>query len=277
MAAGLTTLMAPEQKESALQRWRTWMVQAYTQYGTRPAAQLADITSWLVFISLLAIVLEGVPGLAETYGSWFLFAETVVVLLFAIDYAANIILAKDRRAYLLGPWGIIDLLAIVPFFLTFARIVGDAGAARTLLALRALRVLRVLKLAKIAEEAAGEQGTGLAVEQHSVWRDMLLGLIVTCAVLALAEAIGSGHGHQVYWLAIGGGFSFSIAARRWCLRHNLSALSVLLILASLMAGAATAVLVDKDGDPSRANITALLTLAVVVVSGIWVEGRDGSL
>jgi hypothetical protein len=263
-----------------LERWRTWAVRAYTQPGTLAATQLAEATTWLVLVSLLAMVLEGAPEFGEAYGSLFFVAEVVVVALFTADYVANIILQPDRRAYIFGVWGIIDLLAILPFLITLATAsggMGDTGLARSLLALRALRVVRVLKLAKVADEAAEGHQTGLVGEQHSFLRDAVFGLVAACAVLAIAEALSLDDGHQLYWLGLGTAFAFSIAARRWCVRHERSALAAMLVLGSLATGTAASVMVDVQEDPLRATITTVLTLLTVVISWIMVEGKEGLL
>lgn len=276
MSGETVTLHAPEAREPLWERLRGWLVQAYTQHGTLPAAQLASATTWLVFLSLLVMVLEGDHVLSETYHTEFFIAETIITALFGIDYVANVVLQKNRRGYILGPWGIIDLLAILPFFITVAHITSDPGAARTLQALRALRVLRVLKLAKVAEESA-EQDATVTAHQPSFIRDLLSGLIVTCGILAVAEALGIDHSHHFYWLGFGSGFSLSISIRQWCIRHEFSPIAALLVMVTLISGSALGVLVDKDGDAGRASVTMVLTLAMVVVSWAMVEGRDGSL
>ncbi len=109
-------------------------------------AQAVVITC--ILISVVAIILESVPWIAIHYAV-FDVVEGIVVAVFTLDYLANIWVAPDRWKYALGPWGIIDLLAILP---TFALILNipSVKAMRLLRVMRVLRVLRVLKLAKVA-------------------------------------------------------------------------------------------------------------------------------
>ena len=260
--------------------WRAWFYQAYLQPSSFPAALLADFISWLVLVSLLAMIVEAAPGL-DQYRGWLFAVELVVAVLFTLDYAANVALQPNRLGYVAGPWGIIDLLAIAPFFVEIVNMAGDmggsAGLARTLLALRVLRVLRVLKLAKIADQAAEGQQSSVSAAQPSFWRDLLIGLIIACTILAVAEAAGIDHGNQLYWLTFGGGFALSVAARRWCVRHEISAMAVALLLGSMCVAVAVAVGLDAAGDGARANATILFAVAVIAISGAAVEGKEGAL
>ena len=106
----------------------------------------------LILVSVASVTLETVPALYSRYKLWFDVSEAVVVALFTVEYLVNIYVARDRRAYVLGVWGIIDLLAILPSILLMfdLRALKVGRVLRILRFLRLLRILRVLKLAKVA-------------------------------------------------------------------------------------------------------------------------------
>jgi voltage-gated potassium channel len=102
-----------------------------------------------IFASVASIILESVPWIAEPHPALFDVIEGIVVTIFTVEYAINIWVATDKRKYLLGPWGIIDLLAILPSIFLMLNIT-SIKVVRVLRVMRVLRILRVLKLARAA-------------------------------------------------------------------------------------------------------------------------------
>lgn len=112
----------------------------------------------LALVAVVLMILESLPDLGDAYASWFNNAEYFLVILFTIDYARNLIAAPNKREYILSFGGIIDLLSILPTYLSLL----DFTGLKALRALRVLRVLRVLKLLKLAfaQRAAKVAGDG---------------------------------------------------------------------------------------------------------------------
>jgi voltage-gated potassium channel len=106
----------------------------------------------LIFVSVASVVLASVPGIYAEYKPLFDASEAVIVAIFTAEYLINIYVAADRKRYIFGPWGIIDLLAVLPSILLFLdlRALKVGRVLRILRFLRMVRVLRVLKLAKTA-------------------------------------------------------------------------------------------------------------------------------
>jgi voltage-gated potassium channel len=106
----------------------------------------------LIIVNLLAVVLESVPALAARYGRWFDAIELVSLIAFTLEYGLRIWVAVEHRPYrhqsaararwnyISSAAGVIDLLAILPFWLAFM-LPPD---------LRALVVVRVIRFLKIA-------------------------------------------------------------------------------------------------------------------------------
>jgi len=101
----------------------------------------------LVVLSLLAIGIETIPGLTPQAVAILWIVEIVVVAVFTIEYALRIAVAPHPWRYIVSFWGIVDLLAILPFYLL---LVIDIRWVRIL---RLLRLLRILKIAHYSAAA----------------------------------------------------------------------------------------------------------------------------
>jgi voltage-gated potassium channel len=96
----------------------------------------------LIAFSIILITLETVPEF-QRYHTLFHACESVIVAIFTMEYGIRLMAARRMRDYMLSPSGIIDLLAIVPYFMSFG--VVDMQVLRIF---RLFRVLRILKLAR---------------------------------------------------------------------------------------------------------------------------------
>ena len=108
----------------------------------------------LIIFSVASIGVESIPGLPDWVMRTLHVAEIVVVAIFSFEYLLRIIAARNKLAFIFSYQGLIDLVAIAPFY------VGGFDA-RWVRALRLLRLLRVLKLQthyleKVVEERTRE-------------------------------------------------------------------------------------------------------------------------
>lgn len=113
----------------------------------------------LILVSVLGAILDSEPPLHAKWGFWLEALEYVCVTIFTIEYAARLWVAVEDRAgryerpvlgrlrYALTPMAVVDLLAILPTWLTFLFPSGMIG-------LRLLRVLRVLRLTRFSPALA---------------------------------------------------------------------------------------------------------------------------
>ena len=111
----------------------------------------------LILLNVAAIVLESVPEYNAQFGEVFYRFELFSVLVFSLEYLVRIFVAADRdNPNKLSKWrlrwqyirsfeGIIDLLSVLPFYLS----------AFTTLDLRFLRLMRILRLLKLSHYFKG--------------------------------------------------------------------------------------------------------------------------
>lgn len=122
-------------------------------YGTNTrAGKLFDVFLLIfILLSVLAVMLESVKEVDEKYHSVLLIAEWVFTTLFTIEYILRIFSTKKPWRYIFSFYGIIDLLAILPMYLSF--FISGSNLLTSVRALRLLRLFRVLKLANFVGEA----------------------------------------------------------------------------------------------------------------------------
>jgi len=104
----------------------------------------------LILLSTLAIILESDQELSKTYHRLFQNFEIISVLVFSVEYIYRTILNFSRNKnlkYNYSFYGLIDLIAVLPFFLPLA-FAFDSRALRILRLIRALRVLKVSQHSK---------------------------------------------------------------------------------------------------------------------------------
>ena len=119
-----------------------------------PAGKAFDVCLlWAILLSVLVVLLESVPTIREQHGLALRIAEWIFTILFTVEYALRLWTVAHVRTYALSFFGIVDLIAIIPTYLS-AFIVGpqSLAAVRTI---RLLRVFRVLKLVRHLREAHG--------------------------------------------------------------------------------------------------------------------------
>ncbi len=143
----------------------------------------------LIVLNVLAVTLESLPGWHAAYEPWFAGFELVSVAIFTVEYGLRLWAATEdpglsrhgpwmrRLRYMLRPVALVDLAAILPFYLTLFGLVSPVDGR----ILRAIRMLRVLKLTRYS--AAMQSIVAVFRNER---RTMLAALIVVVIALHLS-------------------------------------------------------------------------------------------
>jgi voltage-gated potassium channel len=136
-------------------------------FGTNTrAGKLFDVVLlWLIVLSVLAVMLETVDFIAVKYGTALRILEWVVTVFFTIEYIARIAVVSKPAKYIFSWLGIIDLLALLPSYLSV--ILAGSQGLLIIRALRLIRVFRVLKLMRFVSEAE-VLGRALTASRHKI-------------------------------------------------------------------------------------------------------------
>ena len=129
------------------------ILELQSQKDKKAAWAFSWVLTLMVLSNVLAVMLESVPSIEHQYGSSLAFFDAFSVAFFGIEYLLRIWTAAERNpqnhasehrrrwAYVLSFHGLVDLLAILPFFLQ-ALLPG--------LDLRFLRVIRIMRILKLS-------------------------------------------------------------------------------------------------------------------------------
>lgn len=97
---------------------------------------------FLILLSVLAFTIETIPDLEQSTRDILNTFELVCIIIFSAEYIFRIYIAEKKLKFIFSFYGIIDLLAILPFYLSFGF---DLRSARIL---RFLRLFRLVKLVR---------------------------------------------------------------------------------------------------------------------------------
>lgn len=117
-----------------------------------PAGKLFDVILLVaILLSVVFVILESVESLASKYGSFFYTAEIILTILFTIEYLLRIWILKKPIKYMTSFFGVVDLLAVLPTYLSV--LLPGATGLMVIRALRLLRVFRIFKLGRYLKES----------------------------------------------------------------------------------------------------------------------------
>tara|TARA_B100001996_G_C18587683_1_gene564818 strand:- start:270 stop:1085 length:816 start_codon:yes stop_codon:yes gene_type:complete len=121
-------------------------------YGTdTTAGKLFDLVLIItIFFSISAVLLESIPEYSSKFGKIFNTLEWIFTILFTLEYILRIYCIRLSSSYIFSFYGIIDLLSIVPSYLSL--FFPGVGVLRVIRVLRVLRVFRILKLVQYVGE-----------------------------------------------------------------------------------------------------------------------------
>lgn len=170
--------------------WRDRLYVIIFEADTRAGRAFDVILLVAILISIASISLETVDYFKQRPG-WmhaFEIIEWVLTVLFTLEYIARLVCVQQPLRYVFSFFGIIDLLACLPMYLTLFHV--DSKSLAILRSIRLLRVFRVLKMMRMLREA------------HSLRRAISMSrdkILVFVATVMVAVTISGTLMYQVEW------------------------------------------------------------------------------
>lgn len=116
-----------------------------------PLGKLFDtVLIFLIVASVIAVMLESVEDFYAEYKTFFKVLEWFFTAVFSIEYILRLYCVYHPKKYALSFFGIIDLLSVLPSFISF--LFPHAHAISVVRSLRIIRVFRIFKLAQFIKE-----------------------------------------------------------------------------------------------------------------------------
>ena len=119
--------------------------------NTKAGKLFDEILIITITLSIITVLLDSVESYHEQYGNIFYLAEWIFTILFTIEYFLRIYSVRLPSSYIFSFFGIIDLLSIIPTYISI--LFPGAQALSVIRVLRVLRIFRVLKLFQYIGEA----------------------------------------------------------------------------------------------------------------------------
>ncbi|WP_288998835.1 ion transporter [uncultured Psychrobacter sp.] len=168
--------------------------------------KLFDIVLLIAILASVAVVmLDSVLYMRLQYGILFSYAEWFFTILFTIEYALRLFSAPNRLRYAFSFFGIVDLLSVLPSYLSVLFV-----GAQYLLVIRVLRILRVFRVLKLKAymQQAGFLASALRTSQQKITVFFLsLVLLVTIfgSIIYVVEGPENGFTSiplSIYWAVV---------------------------------------------------------------------------
>lgn len=117
-----------------------------------PAGRYFDVALIImILLSVGVVMLDSVDGINARHGTLLLTLEWGFTALFTLEYLARIYVTREPRRYIFSFYGLVDLLAILPTYLSL--LFANANYLLVIRLLRVLRLFRVLRLSRHISQA----------------------------------------------------------------------------------------------------------------------------
>ena len=136
--------METEIKEPATASWRQKVYEVVFEAET-PAGKAFDVGLIVVILlSVLAVFLESVRNVRELFGRELFIAEWFFTILFSVEFILRLIAVKRPLRYIFSFYGLVDLISILPTYISLF-----VPGTQYFLAIRILRLLRIFRILKL--------------------------------------------------------------------------------------------------------------------------------
>jgi voltage-gated potassium channel len=195
----------PHTHEHPASPWRHALHEIIFEADT-PSGKAFDVILIIsIVLSVFAVMLDSVEWFNTRYAGPLHIAEWCFTVLFTIEYVLRLLSVSRPLRYARSFFGIVDLLAIIPTYLSLF-----LPHAQYLLIIRTLRVLRIFRVFKLAKYLGEAQFLMQALQASR--RKIIVFLFVVLNIVVIVGALmylieGAEHGfhsipHSVYWAIV---------------------------------------------------------------------------
>ena len=188
-----------------LSPWRMRLHEIIFEADT-PAGKLFDVILLVaILLSVVAVSLESVASIRGRWGAELRVIEWGFTVLFSIEYVLRLICVARPLRYARSFFGLVDLLSILPSYLSLV-----IHGSQSLIVIRALRLLRIFRVLKLVHFVGAERMLHAAIRASSRKIIVFMGTVVTLvfivgAMMYLVEGPQNGFTsipQSVYWAIV---------------------------------------------------------------------------
>lgn len=170
------------------------------------AGRLFDLALiFFVLLSVALVMLDSIPGVHDDWGSWLVGGELVITVLFTVEYLLRLYSARRPSRYAVSFFGVVDLLAILPGYISLF-----FPGVHFLATVRILRILRIFRILKLVQFMGEGNHLWLALKRSRYKVTVFLTTVLTVVVIVgslmyLIETKESGFTSipkSIYWAIV---------------------------------------------------------------------------
>ncbi|MBU8882273.1 ion transporter [Flavobacteriaceae bacterium JJC] len=186
-------------------KWKRQIYRIIFQSDTKLGKLFDLVLLLLILLSTFIIMMESVQIFDAKLHRIFVILEIIITAFFTAEYVLRIMTIKNKRAYIFSFFGIIDFLAILPFYLSLF-----IPITKYFLILRMLRMLRVFRIFNLLDFMNDGYFIVRALKHSS--RKIyifLLFLIIFCVIVGSLMFMVEGHREgfesipqSIYWAVV---------------------------------------------------------------------------
>ncbi len=158
-----------------------------------------------ILFSVIAVMLDSIGAIEKQHGYWLNNIEWIFTILFSIEYILRLYCVQKSWKYVKSFWGIIDLLAVLPTYISLV-----IAGTHILMVIRILRLIRVFRIFKLSEYLEQSQVLIKALKASKPKLIVFLIFVVTVvtiigSVMYLIEGEENGFSsipRSIYWAVV---------------------------------------------------------------------------
>ncbi len=133
-------------EKQTLSNWRFKLHEVIFEADTSAGKWFDVLLIVSILLSVISVMLDSVGSIREVFGWWLYRIEWLFTILFTIEYILRLICVGRPLRYTTSFYGIVDLLAIIPTYLSII-----LPGSQYLLVIRILRILRIFRVLKLVQ------------------------------------------------------------------------------------------------------------------------------
>jgi voltage-gated potassium channel len=149
------------------------------EHNDRASRNFDLIILILILGSVTVVILDSEPSISRKYHDLLYILEWVFTALFTMEYLLRLWLSNRKWGYITSFYGIVDLLAIIPSYLSLFLL--NTQFLVVIRGLRLLRVVRILKLGRYVKEAESLKS---AMRSSRTKIQLFVGSVLTIVLIA---------------------------------------------------------------------------------------------
>jgi voltage-gated potassium channel len=159
-----------------------------------------------ILLSVVLVMLESVDRYMVAYGNTFYTLNVIITIVFAVEYLLRCLSVPKPWNYMKSFYGIIDLIAVVPFLLEI--LFPQMHFLSVIRILRLLRIFRIFKMVQFLEES-NVMLLSLWESRRKIYIFLFFVLLLTVILGSMMYAIESGENEKftsiptsIYWAIV---------------------------------------------------------------------------